>query len=100
MKGKLVGRGEGGKNVPAYTDLGLEKYIETQIFFAITGKLRRVWIPHFVSIIRWGERYLYKVYTSLSSLLLPFSTYPLFQIILPLTRISLSFSLSLPVTRK
>lgn len=36
--------------------------------------------------------YLYKVYTSLSSLLLPFSTYPLFQIILPLTRISLSLS--------
>lgn len=70
MKGKLVGRGEGGKNVPAYTDLGLEKYIETQIFFAITGKLRRVWIPHFVSIIRWGERCIYIKYIPL---FLPFS---------------------------
>lgn len=94
MKGKLVGRGEGGKNVPAYTDLGLEKYIETQIFFAITGKLRRVWIPHFVSIIRWGERCIYIKYISLflppSPSILHVSIIPNYPSVNPYLSLSLS----------
>lgn len=77
-----------------YTDLGL-KDIETQIFFRDNKETTSLDTTFRVHVIRTGCIYIKYIHIPLFLEIFlptpfPLSTYPLFQIILPLTRISLS----------